>query len=427
VKAPQDPRELGHLFRREAGRMVAALARVFGLHNLELAEDVVQDALCRALEVWKFGPMPDNPSAWLMAAAKNRAIDVLRSERRARAFAPDVGHLLETEWTLVPTVTALFDEHEIRDDQLRMMFSCCHPKVAPMGQVTLILNILCGFSVAEIASAFLSTEASIEKRLQRAKKILSRSGALFEVAGAEDIGARRDAVERALYLLFNEGYHGAHPEGAVRTELCEEAMRLAGLLLSHPVCQRPETHALLSLMCLHAARLSTRVDEAGDLMPLDEQDRSRWDRTLIEKGLMLLDASACGSQLSEYHIEAAIAAEHSTAKSCDETDWKRIASLYDSLYEMRPSPVVALSRAIALGRLEGPERGIEALVEIADRDRLERYPFYPAALGEFCLLAGRREEAKGHFARARSLARNQAESRFLERKLAALGKAPATW
>jgi RNA polymerase sigma-70 factor (ECF subfamily) len=414
-------RELGHLFRREAGRMVSALTRIFGLHNLELAEDVVQDALCRALEIWKFGPMPDNPSAWLMAAAKNRAIDVLRSQKRTRRFAPDVGYLLETEWTLVPTVSALFDEHELCDDQLRMMFSCCHPKLATMGQVTLILNILCGFSVAEIASAFLTSEASIEKRLQRAKKILSESGALFEVAGANEIGARLDAVESALYLLFNEGYHGAHPRAAVQRELCEEAIRLAGMLLSHPACARRRTEALLALMCLHAARISGRVDEAGNLAPLQDQDRSQWDQALIARGLSLLGDSASEGDVSEYHIEAAIAAQHSTAKSYQETDWRAIAVLYDSLYALRPSPVVALSRAIALGQLEGPERGIEALLGIADRDRLERYPFYPAALGEFCFRAGRAEEAKAHFARACSLARSPAESRYLERKLAALG------
>jgi RNA polymerase sigma factor (sigma-70 family) len=414
----EDPRELGHLFRREAGRMVAALVRIFGLHNLALAEDVVQDALCRALEVWKYGPLPENPSAWLMAAAKNRAIDVLRNEKRSRAFAPDVGFLLETEWTLVPTVTALFDEHEVRDDQLRMMFSCCHPKLPAIGQVTLILNVLCGFSVGEIAGAFLTNEAAVEKRLQRAKKSVARSEALYEVAGAKDLGTRIDAVERALYLLFNEGYHGAHPHLTVRSDLCEEAMRLTGLLLSHPACARKETSALLALMCLHTARLSARVDRAGDLAPLQDQDRSLWDKDLIARGLALLDESASGPFVCEYQIEAAIAAVHCTAPSYAETDWKTIARLYDSLYEMSPSPVVALSRAIAHGQVEGPERGIDELERIADRKRLDHYPFYAAALGEFCLSAGRTREAKDHFLRARSLARNPAEERFLDRKLA---------
>src|SRR5262249_40997265 len=200
------------------------------------------------------------------------------------------------------------------------------------------------------------------------------------------------------------------PEGAVRAELCKEAMRLTELLLSHPACRRPKTEALLALMCLHAARLSTRLDEAGDLTPLEDQDRSRWDCSLIAKGLALLGAA--GPELCEYRVEAAIAAQHSTARSWNDTDWRTIALLYDSLYEIRPSPVVALSRAIALGQRDGPERGIEALLSIVDRERLDHYPFYPAALGEFFLRAGRRDEARRHFVRARSLARNQAESRF---------------
>jgi predicted RNA polymerase sigma factor len=240
------------------------------------------------------------------------------------------------------------------------------------------------------------------------------------VAGSSEIGSRIDAVERALYLLFNEGYHGAHPETAVRTDLCDEAMRLVDLLISHPVCARPQTRALLALMCLHAARLSTRLDEAGDLAALQDQDRSQWDQALIARGLALLDESTTGAEVSEYQIEAAIAATHSTAKSCDDTDWRAVTLLYDSLYAMRPSPVVALSRAIALGQLEGPERGLTALRDIPDRERLEHYPFYPAALGELCARAGRPDEAREHFRRARSLARNPAESRFLERKLALL-------
>src|SRR5262245_26838682 len=214
-----------HLFRREAGRMVAALTRIFGIHNLALAEDVVQDAFCRAMEVWKFRGMPENPSAWLMATARNRAIDILRRERTARTFAPELGRLLESEWTLAPVVEELFAEKAIRDDQLRMMFSCCHPRLREDAQVALVLNILCGFSVAEIASAFLSSHAAVEKRITRAKKVLAGSKRLFDLADA-DFPARLSAVHRALYLLFNEGYHGASAASSVRIELCEEARRL---------------------------------------------------------------------------------------------------------------------------------------------------------------------------------------------------------
>ena len=254
-----------HLFRREAGRMVATLTRIFGVHNLALAEDVVQDAFCRALEVWKFRGVPENPSAWLMATAKNRALDVLRRERTARTFAPELGRLLESEWTVAPAVHELFGPSAIKDDQLRMMFSCCHPRLPEEAQVALMLHILCGFSVSEVASAFVSGEAAMEKRISRAKKVLAGSKRLFDIADADDFAARLPAVQRALYLLFNEGYHGASRRIAVRAELCHEAMRLATLLREHPLAATPATYALSALMCLHAARLPARLDASGDL------------------------------------------------------------------------------------------------------------------------------------------------------------------
>lgn len=209
-----------HLFRHEAGRITATLVRIFGVHNLALAEDVVQDAFCRALEVWKFRGVPENPSAWLMTTAKNRALDVLRRERTARTFAPELGRLLESEWTLAPTVEELFHASAIKDGLLQMIFSCCHPRLPENAQVALVLHILCGFSVDEIASAFVSTRAAIEKRIARAKKVLAASKNLFDVSSA-DFSGRLPAVHRALYLLFNEGYHGASPQSAVRVELCD--------------------------------------------------------------------------------------------------------------------------------------------------------------------------------------------------------------
>jgi RNA polymerase sigma-70 factor (ECF subfamily) len=272
-----------HLFRREAGRMVATLTRIFGVHNLALAEDVVQDAFCRAVEVWKFHGVPENPSAWLMATAKNRALDVLRRQRTARTFAPELGRLLHSEWTVAPVVEELFGPKEIKDDQLRMMFSCCHPRLPEEGQVALVLHILCGFSVSEIASAFVSTHDAIEKRITRAKKVLATSKRLFDIRPPADFSARLPAVHRALYLLFNEGYHGASPESAVRTELCREAMRLAAILLEHPLGATPRTYALAALMCLNAARLPARVDASGNLIPLFDQDRSQWDQELVVK------------------------------------------------------------------------------------------------------------------------------------------------
>src|SRR5579871_2711888 len=232
------------LFRREAGRMVAALTRVFGVHNLALAEDVVQDAFCRAIEVWKFKGVPENPSAWLMATARNRALDLLRRERTAATCAPQLARLLTSEWTSPPTMQELFAPEAIKDDQLRMMFSCCHPRLPEEAQVALMLHILCGFGVAEVAAAFMSSPAAVEKRISRAKKTLARTKKLFDIAGSADFSRRLPAVQRALYLLFNEGYHGASAESAVRADLCHEAMRLTNLLLDNPMAATPSANAL---------------------------------------------------------------------------------------------------------------------------------------------------------------------------------------
>jgi RNA polymerase sigma factor (sigma-70 family) len=408
-----------HLFRREAGRMVATLTRIFGVHNLALAEDVVQDAFCRALEVWKFRGVPENPSAWLMATAKNRALDVLRRERTARTFAPELGRLLESEWTLAPVVEEVFASKAIQDDQLRMMFSCCHPRLPEEAQVALVLHILCGFSVDEIASAFVSSHAAIEKRITRAKKGLAGSKRLFDVSGMEDFSARLPAVHRALYLLFNEGYHGASPEAAVRADLCQEAMRLAALLLDHRLAATPATFALSALMCLDAARLPGRLDESGNLTPFADQDRSRWDQKLVVEGLKLLELSATGSELTEYHVEAAIASVHARALRAEDTDWKSIVSLYDTLMTIRPSPIIELNRAIAIAQSEGPVRGLEEISSITDRDRLATYPFFSASLGELELRSGRYEVAREHFRGALALARNPMERRFLEQRIGA--------
>ena len=414
-----DARDL--LFRQDAGRMVATLTRVFGVHNLALVEDVVQDAFCRALEVWKFRGVPENPSAWLMATARNRALDVLRSQRTARKFAPALGYLFESEWTLAPAMDELFGADAIRDDLLRMMFSCCHPRLSEEGRVALMLNILCGFSVEEVAGAFVTSHAAMEKRITRAKKVLAGSKALFDVAAAADFAARLPTVLRALYLLFNEGYHGASRETAVRAELCREAMRLIAVLLEHPSGSGPATHALAALMCLNAARLTARTDAAGNLVPLAQQDRSLWDAKLIAKGVNFLELSASGAEISDYHIEAAIAAIHANAASMPQTDWRTIVSLYDLLIAQHPSPIVALNRAIAVAQCESAARGLEEIAAIPDQARLAEYPFYFAAQGELELSRGESETARKHFHAALALARNPMERRYYEQRLAACG------
>jgi predicted RNA polymerase sigma factor len=408
-----------HLYRREAGRMVATLTRIFGVHNIALAEDVVHDAFCRALEVWKFRGIPENPSAWLMASAKNRALDVMRRERTALRYAPELGRLLESEWTLRPTLDQAFEPHAIKDDQLRMMFSCCSPRLAENAQIALILQLLCGFSVREVAAAYLIGFAAGEKRISRAKKVLAASEGLFEIADAADFTVRLAAVQRALYLLFNEGYHGSSARSPVRADLCREAMRLAALLLEHPLAATPATRALYALMCFNAARLSGRLDALGDLIPLTDQDRSLWDRRLIDEGERQLNLAAAGTEASEYHIEAALAATHTCAQSTDDTNWSEIVALYDALLRLRASPVVELNRAIAIAQIEGPERGLAELRAITGAEKLASYPFYSAALGDLELRCGRGSSAREYFQNALSLARNPMERRFLERRVAA--------
>jgi RNA polymerase sigma factor (sigma-70 family) len=405
--------------------MVAALTRIFGLQNLELAEDVVQDAFCRALEVWKLRGIPDDPSAWLMKTAKNRALDVLRRERTARNFAPEYGRLLQSEWTLANAVREVFDSTDVRDDQLRMIFSCCHRTLPEAAQVMLVLALVGGFGVREIAAAFVSSYAAAEKRLTRAKHALKACGVLFDVADATDFSQRLPAVQRALYLIFSEGYHGASAQAVIREDLCREATRLTRLLAAHSLGALPSTHALLALMYLDAARLGARLSPTGNLTSLFEQDRSRWDRAMIDEGIAWLERSATGTQMSRYHVEAAIASVHARASSTEETDWKAVVSLYDMLMGIAPSPIVALNRAIALAQLEGPERGLDAIDAIARSDRLESYPFYHAARGELELRRGNHAPACELFAAAIAVARNSEEKRFYEGRLAAAGPQPS--
>lgn len=397
--------------------MISYLTRIFGLGSLDLAEDVVQDTLCRALETWPIHGLPDNPSAWLMRVARNRAIDLVRRDEQFRYFAPELTRLLRLREDL-PVETPAF-EKELQDDQLRMMFSCCHPELSTEAQVTLILKTLCGFSVSEIAYALLASEDAIEKRLGRARKLFRLSGAFVEITNASDVAARLEAVYQAIYLLFNEGYHSSQSDQTVREDLCFEAIRLALLLSEHPEGNKPRTHALLALLCFHAARLAGRMDEDGGLIQLEAQDRSKWDWDLIGRGFHFLERASTGNELSEYHLEAGIASLHCAASTYEKTEWAKILELYDILYRLKPSPIVALNRAVALGKVLGPEEGLVELRKIPDSGKLKDYPFYPAAEGEFHLLAGRLPEAAKHFEKAMNLARSPSETNFFERKLKA--------
>jgi len=414
-----------HLFRREAGRLTSALTRVFGVHNLALAEDVVQDAFCRALEIWPIRGVPDNPSAWLMTTARNRALDILRRQRTANTFAPELGRMLDSEWTLAPVLDEILAADAIPDSMLRLMFSCCHPRLSESVRVALILNILCGFSVQEIAGAFASGHAAVEKRIVRGKKVLAESKHLFDTAVPADFSDRLPAVQRALYLLFNEGYHGASPVASVRAELCNEAIRLTAVLLQHQLGGTPATYALAALMALTAARLPARTDASGNLVALFDQDRTLWDQTRLSEGMRLLELSASGAELTEYHIEAAMASVHALARRAEDTDWDAIISLYESLIAINPSPIVALNRAIAVAQRDGPDHGLAAIAAISNLERLASYPFYSAAVGELELRRGNRERARGHFQTSLEKARNATERRFFEQRIAACDRPSA--
>ncbi len=414
-----EPREIyqavEHLFRHEAGKMVATLTRIFGFEHLALAEDVVQEALMRALQTWPFYGMPQNPSAWLMRTARNFALDVVRREKVFRGKEPEIVRLIAAADS--GTGSPIVSEHEITDDGLRMMFVCCHPIIPQEVQVALALKTLCGFSITEIARAFLTTDAAIAKRLTRAKQKISEAAIPFEIPAGAELTRRLDSVLQALYLLFNEGYKASGGDKLVREEICDEAIRLAALLVKHPSGGQPKTHALLALMLLNAARNPARVDDDGNLLRLRDQDRSRWRPSLIARGMFHISQSAAGGEISEYHLQAGIAACHCLAPDYDSTDWAKILALYDRLLALDGSPVVALNRAVAVAHVHGPETAIDAVQAIKDQESLKSYYLFYAVLGEFELQLNRRPAAAACFHKALKLSCLDSEREFLSRRL----------
>lgn len=404
-----------HFFRHETGRLHGALIRLVGVQNITLAEDVAQEALLRALRNWSMGGVPANPSAWITRVAMNLARDALRHQRMSAGKEPAL--VTHHEQNLATPAVAWEAAHEIRDDALRLMFVCCHPSVAPDAQVILALKVLCGFSTAEIARAFLSSDAAIEKQLTRTKQRIHDAGIGFEIPEGENLTPRLDGVLAALYLLFNEGYKASSGDRLLREELCQEAIRLASLLVTHPVGRTPRSHALLALMQLTSARFPSRLDENGALIRLDDQDRSKWDQSLIERGLNHLVAAAEGSDLSEYHLQAGIAAIHCTSENYASTDWARILQHYDQLNQLKPSPVIALNRAVAVAHLHGPRAGLDAIAAIPQRDRLETHYLLHAVTGELHWRLKNERAAADSFRRALTLAHVGPEQAYLARML----------
>ncbi len=397
--------------------MVATLTRIFGVEHLSLAEDVVQEALARALQTWPFYGVPKNPAAWIMRASRNLALDVVRRQKVFRDKEGEIIRLMEGQ-SPAPDV-AIFPDQELADDRLRMVFVCCHPLVPAEAQVALALNALCGFSVAEIARAFLTTEAAMAKRLTRAKQKIREARIPFEIPEGEELARRLDVVLQSLYLLFNEGYKASSGEKLVREEICHEAIRLTGLLAEHPAGNRPRTHALLALMLLNAARIPTRVDGAGNLLLLKEQDRTRWDQPMIARGMFHFAQSAAGEEITEYHLQAGIAASHCAAKDYESTDWRQILSLYDRLVEFDNSPVIALNRAIVVANIHGPGAGLDAVAAIQGREKLDAYYLLYAVLGEFEAQLNDPLAAAGYFRRSLQLAETKSEQLFLSKRFRA--------
>ena len=391
--------------------MVAWLTHVFGPEHLELAEEVVQDALVKALQQWPYSGVPDNPSAWLLRVAKNGALDVLRRHTAFRERAPQI----------ITELTRRFDSSEpahwaVEDDELRMVFMCCHPSLPPDARVALSLKIVGGFSVAEIARAFLVTDATISQRIVRAKRTLRERQVGLELPHGWDLHERLESVLEVIYLMFNEGYKAHSGDDLIRLDLCSEALRLARLVADSPVAS-PAAHALVALVAFQAARLPARIDGAGELVLLEDQDRALWDRRLVAVGFEELDRSSQGPEMTTYHVQAAIAAVHASAATSDATRWPEILSLYDDLLSLNPSPVVALNRAVALSRVAGVRAALDVVAQLESDPALATYYLLPSVKGRLLSDLGDLLAAAACYRAALALPCTEPERRFLLRRL----------
>ncbi|MFN0247089.1 MAG: RNA polymerase sigma factor [Kofleriaceae bacterium] len=402
-----------HYFRHEYGRLVAQLARAVGLRHVELVEDAVQSALGAALTAWVANGLPRDPGAWLYRVASNQLVGALRKDAGRLRILSTTFHVDDEEQHATTTYYA----GEVRDDLLRLLFVCCDDAIPRESRIVLALKTLCGFSTAEIALRLFTSEANVHKRLQRARETLRDTSTDLTAPPLDTLQARLGSVHEVLYLLFNEGYLSVHAESAIRRDLCDEAIRLATLLAEHPVGAAPETFALLALMHLHGARLAGRIDGAGGLLLLEEQDRDLWDKQQIAIGVEWLARSASGDRFSRYHAEAGIAAEHCFAPSFHETRWREIAELYALLDQVTPSPLHALGRAIAVAEWKGVDEALTLLAGMAPPAWLERSYLWDAVLADLYRRAGRIEELERHRARALTGAPSDAVRDLLERRL----------
>ena len=409
-------RAIEAVWRIESARLIAGLART--VRDVGLAEDLAQEALVAALEQWPESGVPDNPGAWLMATAKRRGIDRLRRDRIAARKSEELGRELEVRGAAVERDLAAAIDDPFDDDLLRLIFTTCHPLLSTEARVALTLRLLGGLTTPEIARAYLISESTVAQRIVRAKRTLAAARVPIEVPVRDQLPERLAAVLEVVYLIFNEGYSPSSGDAVVRIELLEEAMRL-GRILAALLPTEPEVHGLVALIELQASRTRARVDPAGEPVPLLEQDRARWDWMLIGRGQRALErAYATGGSFGPYALQAAIAACHSRARDAADTDWVRIAALYDGLAQVSPSPVVGLNRAVAVGMAFGPGAALELLGDEEMGAALAGYPLLPAARGEMLERLGRDAEARTQFERAAELTANERQARFLRRRAA---------
>ncbi len=410
VTATDTHRTVEAVWRIESARLIAGLARI--VRDVGVAEELAQDALVAAFEQWPESGVPEKPGAWLMAAAKHRALDLLRRRKMLERKHEELGRELEARERAVPDSDAALDE-DIGDDLLRLVFISCHPVLSTEARVALTLRLLGGLTTGEIARAFLVAEPTIAQRIVRAKRTLSEARVPFEVPRGAELEARLTSVLEVIYLIFNEGYLATAGDDLMRPALCEEALRL-GRILAELTPSEPEVHGLVALMEIQASRLRARSGPKGEPILLLEQDRGRWDRLLIRRGLAALErAEKLGGASGPYALQAAIAACHARARTAAETDWARIAALYEALAELAPSPVVELNRAVARSMAYGPAAGLELVEALKEEPTLRTYHLLPSVRGDLLAKLGRSEEARAEFERAASLTRNARERELL--------------
>ncbi len=419
MAATETHQEIETVFRIERARLIAGLARM--VRDVDLAEELAQDALVIALSEWPKSEIPQNPGAWLMAAAKRRAIDGFRRKKMLERRHAEIARDLEEERDSSADDIAAAMDNDVGDELLGLIFTACHPVLSTDARAALTLRLIGGLTTEEIARAFLSNEATISQRIVRAKKTLGEAGLNYEVPRGAELQERLASVLEVIYLIFNEGYAATAGEDLIRPALCAEAQRL-GRILASLMPATPEVLGLLALMEIQASRLNARIAPDGAFVPLTEQNRARWDQLLIRRGLSVLEqAEMLGGANGPYALQAALAACHARARKAEDTDWKKIAALYDALRKVMPSPVVDLNRAVAHSMAFGPGAGLKLIEEIEKAEALRNYAPLPAAKGDFLFHAGRLAEAKAEFERAATLTRNEREKEFLLKRAAACG------